>query len=246
MLLCAVLLLGACQSQVEPSPRPSGSVSAVPSLSPSSSAAPTGATSALLDGLVVPQQPGRYAPHDECGKLPGAREFREKLAAAVLARDVDAIAGMAAPEVKLGFGGDDGRARLLTKLKEPDSEVMRELGVILSLGCAATGEGGMTFPWHFAQEVGDVDGYDAMVVTGADVSMLVSPDPKAVVRKRLSWDMVELVAGLYPERPFQQVKAADGMQGYVATDKLRSLLDYRLLADREKGEWRIGAILAGD
>jgi hypothetical protein len=245
MLLCAVALLGACQSQVEPSPSPSGSASAAASPIASQPPSSTGATSALLDGLVVPQQPGRFAPRDECGKLPGAREFREKLAAAVLARDADGIAALAAPEVKLGFGGDDGRARLLAKLKEPDSEVMRELGVLLSYGCANR-DGGMTMPWHFAQDAGDVDGYDAMVVTGADVPMLATGDANAAVRKRLSWDLVELSAGLHSERPFQQVKAADGTQGYVATDRLRSLLDYRLLADRENGEWRISAILAGD
>ena len=44
----------------------------------------------------------------------------------------------------------------------------------------------------------------------------------------------------------ERLKTADGKEGYVATDKVRSLLDYRLLATKVNNEWRITAFLAGD
>jgi hypothetical protein len=160
--------------------------------------------------------------------------------------DAEAVAALASPEVKLGFAGDDGRERFLEKLKEPNGELMGELKRLLAFGCAANEEGGLTIPWHFAQDFGDIDGYSAMIVTGEDVPLHAAADGKSPVRQRLSWDVVEIFAGLYPERPFQQVRAPDGTEGYMPTEKLRSLLDYRLLAAREGGDWRISAIVAGD
>ena len=51
---------------------------------------------------------------------------------------------------------------------------------------------------------------------------------------------------LDPGKPFQQVTLADKSSGFVATDKLRSLLDYRLIASSRNGRWRITSLIAGD
>jgi hypothetical protein len=249
----AVLLLAGCGSQPEgqkaagasanapaSSATPARLAAAVPSPSPAVNPA------ALLDGPVTPAATGRWAPRDDCGDLPGAREFRLRLAEAALRGDAAAIAALAVPEVRLGFGGDDGRARFLERLQAPDGELLGELKALLALGCAADARGGMTMPWYFAQELGDVDGYSTAVVTGVDVPLRAGASAGSQVRRRLSWDMVELVGGLYPDRPFQQVRTLDGAQGYLPTERLRSLLDYRLLASRQGGQWRITAILAGD
>lgn len=239
-LMTATLLLASCGSGSD------GGATSVETGQPSAPASSQAAADPLLDGLVTPQQQGKYAPRDECGKLAGAREFREKLAQAVANNDAAAIAAMASPVIKLGFGGDDGRERFVEKLKAPDGEMIKELAALLPLGCAATGEDGLTIPWHFAQDMGDIDGYSATIVTGADVPLYAKADASSAVSQKLSWDVVLLNAGLYPERPFQQVETRDGKKGFVATDKLRSLLDYRLLANRENGEWKITALLAGD
>jgi hypothetical protein len=77
------------------------------------------------------------------------------------------------------------------------------------------------------------------------VPLLPAPDKKAKPVKAISWDVVEL-KGLKPDDPFQQVTTADGTQGYVATDKLRSLVDYRLLASSRNGEWSIVSLVSGD
>ena len=58
--------------------------------------------------------------------------------------------------------------------------------------------------------------------------------------------MVTLDKGWFPDRPFQQVTGPGGARGYVATGRLRSMLDYRLLATRQGETWRITAFLAGD
>lgn len=230
------LALGGCALPVVPEP------AAVPAVAPD---APDRAA-ALLGGLTTPRQNGPYAPRDDCDRLPGASAFRHKLADAVVRGDAGALAAMASPEVKLGFAGDDGRDRFLARLMRPDDELMAEIARLLPLGCAVNAGGGLTMPWHFAQDMGDIDGFEATIVTGEEVPLRRAADATAPVLRRLSWDLVALDAGLYPERPYQQVRLADGTRGHVETRRLRSLLDYRLLVDREGGEWRITAILAGD
>lgn len=244
LMSCGLLTLAACGKAADPAPTEQAAKPAAASTA--SASAVSADAQALLDGLVAPQQSGKYAPRDECGKLPGAGDFRRALAGAVLARDAGAVAGMAVPEVRLGFGGDDGRQRLRAKLGENGGELFREIEALLRLGCAADAQGGITMPWFFAQDYGDVDSYSAMLVTGADVPLLAAPDAGSAVTQKVGWDLVMLDKGLLPDQPFQQVTALGGAKGYVASDKLRSMLDYRLLATPEDGVWKISALVAGD
>lgn len=187
---------------------------------------------------------GAYAPRDECAKLAGAEAFRQQLAAAVKARDAQAVAELAAEDVKLDFGEGAGRSELIERLTRPDSELWPALDELMALGCAASGENEFTLPWYFAQNI-PIDPYDGMIVTGENVPLLRSAKADAPVVAALNWDAIELVAGLYPDKPFQQVKFGD-KQGYVATGKLRSLIDYRLIAQSDGGAWHIAMLIAGD
>jgi hypothetical protein len=120
-----------------------------------------------------------------------------------------------------------------------------ELDHLLKLGCAAKNQGGLTNPWYFEQHIYKVDQMSGRMVTGEDVPLLPSPDAGATPVQTISWDVVELKA-FKPDMPFQQVSTVDGKQGYMATDKLRSLIDYRLLASRRNGKWSIVTLISGD
>jgi hypothetical protein len=234
-----LLALAGCDRASDPAP-------VQPIEAPPLPSSETSGAGALLDRLVAPRQQGEYAPRDECASLPGARAFREALAAAVQKRDIDAIAALASEDVRLGFGGDDGLARLRAKLGESNGELIDELAGLLALGCAATDGGGLTIPWYFAEEYGDVDSYSAMLVTGREVPLYAGADTRSAVKARLSWNMVTLDEGLRPGDTFQAVTGAGGMKGFMPTDKLRSVLDYRLLAVRQDDGWKITALVAGD
>lgn len=202
-----------------------------------------------LVGVKKPEPPplaqGPYAPRDTCGDLPGASDFREKIAEAVMARDADAFAALAAEDVKLDFDGTSGRAELKKRLTSKDWMLWDELDQLLDLGCAVDNQGGITIPWYFEQHIDKVDQTSGMLVTGENVPLLPSPDPKAKPLKTISWDVVELQE-LKPDDPFQQVTTTDGTGGYIATDKLRSLIDYRLRASRRNGKWSIVSFVSGD
>ena len=193
----------------------------------------------------APLAKGEWAPRDECGAVEGAARFRERLAAAVEARDADALVALAAEDIELDFGGGAGSAELRARLADEDGGLWDELDALMALGCAANDEGGITIPWYFAQDMGEVDPFAAFLVTGEDVPVLTAPSVSADRLDKVSWDLVEL--GSYqPEKPFQEIKVADGGTGFIATDKLRSLVDYRLIASSRNGRWRITAFIAGD
>ena len=188
---------------------------------------------------------GPYAPRDTCTGLKGADEFRQALAAAVEARDADALVALAAEDVKLDFGGGTGWEELKKRLTAEDRQLWQELGELLTLGCSANKQGGLTIPWYFDQSIQGVDPFMGMIVTGERVPVLSSPEEGADTVATLSWDVVEITA-MKPDEPFQKVQTSEDQEGYVATDKLRSLIDYRLLAASRNGNWRIVSLVAGD
>lgn len=208
------------------------------------------AAEGLVEGAAGETAPkladGPYAPRDECAGLPGADAFRQQLAQAVEARDAKALTALAAPDVKLDFGGGAGSAQLQARLDEDNPTLWDELDVLLTLGCAAEGQSGITLPWYFAQEIDAVDPMNGMIVMGENVPLRIAPEADGETVKEISWDVVELIDGLQPEAPFQHVATTKGQQGYIATDKLRSLIDYRLLASSRDGKWSITSLVAGD
>lgn len=192
-----------------------------------------------------PLADGRYAPRDGCADVEGYSQFRSALRSAVEARDADALARLAAPGIRLDFGGGGGRDTLTEQLRAADAKLWTELDALLELGCARQDEG-IVLPWYFAQSLVADDPYSAMLVTGESVPLHRAAAAGSETLEPISWDVVELVDGLAADAPFQHVVARSGTAGYVASEDLRSLLDYRLLADRLDGEWRITALVRGD
>ena len=84
-----------------------------------------------------------------------------------------------------------------------------------------------------------------MIVAGARVPLLAAPRADARPLRLLSWTVVEPLLPDDFEQPFRKVRSG-GVEGYVATARLRSPIDYRLIAGRHAGRWQIDAFLAGD
>jgi hypothetical protein len=84
-----------------------------------------------------------------------------------------------------------------------------------------------------------------MVVTGEDVPLREAPENDGTSSRAISWGVVE-ISNFRPDEPYQQVKTTEGSQGFIATDKLRSLIDYRLSATSRNGKWSIVSFVAGD
>lgn len=191
---------------------------------------------------------GKFAPKDECAAVPDAAAFRSALADAVQRRDVEALVALADAEVKLDFGDGEGQAELRQRLGGQEGmELWRELGELLPLGCAVDDDGNLVLPWFFAQDMDSEDAYAFMLVTGERVPLLPKADADAPPLRLLSWALVEPDEGYDESAAFQPVRTVDGrISGFVAADKLRSVIGYRLIAHRSSGSWKIAAFLAGD
>jgi hypothetical protein len=203
---------------------------------------------------------GHFAPRDECGELEGAGPFLAILHAAIEARDVDVLVALAANDVKLGFGGEFGSDDLRASLSGEDPYLWEALEELTDLGCAANGQGGLTLPWYFSQNIVG-DPFETMIVTGEEVFLHEAPDGTSSRITALNWDAVEIIPAEGGSFEMQEDEAGEswvhvralthgegeaGQEGYVRTEAMRSVIDYRLIASSRNGRWRITALLAGD
>src|SRR6187397_2444490 len=97
------------------------------------------AAEAIVDPAAEPSPlaQGKWAPRDDCAEVEGADQFRERLAAAIEARDADAVVALAADDIKLDFGGGEGTAELRSRLEDDSWDLWEELDALMALGCAA-------------------------------------------------------------------------------------------------------------
>ncbi|QZH75134.1 MAG: hypothetical protein JY451_00370 [Erythrobacter sp.] len=200
----------------------------------------------------LPQQArGPFAPRDECGELPGGQVFLGELRTAIARRDAEALVALTADDVKLDFGGGAGHALLRERLTDEEYRLWDELAEVVPLGCAPGGQARMTMPWYFEQDTG-IDATEALIVTAEEVPLLAAPQADGEVLARLSWDAVAFDYGREPAPngftavDWNDPQADDPVEGFVETNKLRSLLDYRVVALRRNDRWRIVSIIAGD
>ncbi|WP_157083219.1 hypothetical protein [Novosphingobium lentum] len=188
-----------------------------------------------------------YAPGDECSAQPGWPDFHRKLATAVSARDAKALAALAAPDLKLDYGGGSGSDEFVRRLAAPSPDLWAELARIMPLGCAIEG-GIVAMPWYFWNLPDDADAAETMLVVGKAVPLRARAGASAPVIAPLDWAMVTIEPGTFSKTArFTAVRTRAGhLKGFVDSASLRSLLAYRLIAERRNGDWRLTAFVAGD
>lgn len=209
------------------------------------------ASPALAGFTVPPNRPGAYAPRDTCVKTPRARAFMVALRGAIARRNARALVELAAPDVRLDFGGGSGKPLLLSQLTGSEGPALwRELDEAVRLGCAKDA-GNMAFPWIFAQNLGDVDTYEAMVVTGPAVPLYRRANLRTAPIARLNWQIVVAQGNNTgsDEKPSLLTRVSvinSPLEGFVPSDKLRSVIGRRLIVTRHGSRWEITAFVAGD
>src|SRR5690606_37302870 len=139
------------------------------------------------------------------------------------------------------FGGGSGRTELRRRLDAEDSDLWEQLDELMSLGCDGDRQKGMTLPWYFAQEIPG-DPANTAIVTGEGVPVLSQPAEGAKVVDYVSWDAVALTgesdresAAADAPGEYRQVALSEDVTGYIARDRLRPVLDYRLQVNSRNG-----------
>lgn len=209
--------------------------------------------------LAVPSahaEPLTYPPFDDAGQQPTFKAYRDKLLAAIAKRDAAAVVAMASPDVELSFGGDNGRETLRQWLTAPDSEaywvslerVLKEGGTFQDKLFIA--------PWTFhyvAPETMDI--YSVAIVAGKNVRLRAEPSTSGSVVRALSYEVVEMPP--YDQsredrvtnstgREWLRVRTTKGEEGWMASEFLRFLIDYRAGFQHTPQGWQMIFFVAGD
>lgn len=187
-------------------------------------------------------------PVDQCSSQAGFAEFRQSLEIAVQRRNEKALLDLLAPDVMVNFGGDSGRqafARQWGFSQKDQSPLWAELETILALGCALHGEAALipSLAGQFNPE-DDQDLFEKVVVISDKAELRAGTEPGSKVLAKLAWNVVNSVEA--SGDVYMKVRLADGREGWLPADQLRSPLDYRAVIEKRDGQWLITAFVAGD
>ncbi len=204
----------------------------------------------LASPLAAEANAGPLVPRDECVGDQGLAALGEKLRHASRDRDTDALMQLVDDNIQLDFGGGSGKRELEQRLTSPDYNLWNELGAAIALGCgispAMNGDGYASWPWYFSKDIIPLDPFEAFIVTGEHVRLRSGASSSATIIGAVSWDYVRLNDYPPEDAAYAKVETRNGLQGYIAKAYLRSLVDYRLVATKRDGNWRVTAFIAGD
>jgi hypothetical protein len=229
-LLLFVLLVVACGS---PPPTPTVEKPSQPPQAPQAPQAP-------------PVQGPKLAFVDEGTQDPSLVAYRDRLLAAVRARDAKTVLELSDPGIRTSFGGTGGRADLGRKLEETP-ELWRQLETILTLGGTFRGEGAQRSfwaPYVYSAFPDSHDAFATVAVIADEVPLRERPAADAPVVALLSHDLLAADFGNNPQ--WIEVKTADGKNGWVERRSVRSPVDYRAGFMKTDGTWKMMALVAGD
>jgi len=212
-------------------------------------------------------------PRNDLYKDSSLTNFICKLQYAIFKKDKAYLLSIVDPNIKLGFGGDDGKAAF-ERIWEPgknDSPIWFTLSKLISLGGTYSGfflkdedKDGFVFPYVYSVEITDekLDVFSVMMVTGENVNVREKPDKTSKVVGKLSYDIVladynksypafqdKKTEGLtyYGEKEWYYITTQDQkISGYVYWDYVWSPVGYRLFFNKTGDEWRMTGLIAGD
>lgn len=204
----------------------------------------------LLAGAAPNAVPTRLPPVEQCADEQGFGNFRNRLTAAVAARDMTALTALMSDDVHVSFGGRYGKGEFVAFWSQTPAEhakLWRELDRILALGCAARRDGeGVEYralPAMFVTS-GALDGFTTWVaLPGASLRVRPSATAKAAMRVP-AWTVLDAID--HDGGDWVDVRTPKGRRGFVAVGEVRSIIDYRLIIGQRAGQWRITGFLAGD
>ena len=204
-----------------------------------------------------------FRPFDEGPRDPSFAAFRRALIRIVDARDLKALERRMHEDIRVGFGGRNGRVAAV-KAMQDDPERWPTLARILRRGGrfertkwqCRTKDGarpcvlpGFIAPYtYYATPPRGRDAFEIMVITGSGVNVRAAPNRSATIVARLSHRLVTL-----PKKPrgnvpqdWVEIELGRGKTGFVSRRFAVSPIAYRAGFVKEDGRWQMTFFLAGD
>lgn len=211
--------------------------------------------------LNVAAQEERYLkPIDEGTQNISFSQFRSKLINAVKKKDKKYLYSVLDPNIKISFGGDAGIAdfKKIWEIDKPNSEVWKELLLVLNNGGTFTQENGkrteqFCAPYTFTSFPEDLDAFEYNVIFGNNVRLREKPNLSSDIIAKLSYNILKIDFENSIQIPAEsgrfvwyKVETLGGLKGFVSADYVRSPISYRACFEKQKGVWKMTAFIAGD
>lgn len=194
-----------------------------------------------------------FVPRDEALANTDVLALRDRLRAAVAARDVDGLAAAACPDLSLsddGPGGPDELRQMLTPSGTNPQSAVDNRWQVLAETLAAPGyfdaEGEFWMPYHWRIQLpARIDPTQAFFVNGENVNLRQAPDRSGDILTRVSFEVV-LAAGFDPEAEYRAVILSDSTRGYLHRDYLTPMSGARAALVRSpEGIWQLCTFTTG-
>ncbi len=177
----------------------------------------------------------------------GFTAFREPLRTSIADRDASALLAAVDLNIRISFGDVNGREAFERHWKPADasSEVWKELDRILALGGTCQGDDNFVAPYVYAAWPEDVDSFTHAAITGRGVRLRAEADARGRLITSLDYAIVRIADPASRRTPWTAVTTPRG-RGFVASEFVRSPIDYRAFFHRRGATWTLTALLAGD
>ena len=202
----------------------------------------------LLAAATLAAAPPQLLPVDEASKRPDFFSFRARLLRTIARHDTAALLAAVHPQIRNSFG-DDGSIRAfreMWKLGAPRSEIWDALGTVLALGGSFQDEHTFVAPYVFSRWPNQLDAFEHVAVIGADVRVRSRADARATTSASVSFAILPVAGSVTRQDGWTAVRLEDGRVGYVASEYVRSPIDYRATFRFENRQWRLVSLVAGD
>jgi hypothetical protein len=200
----------------------------------------------LATARLAAQQP--LLPVDEASSRPDFFSFRAQLQRAIARHDTAALLAVVHPQIRNSFGDNDGidEFRRMWSIGAADSGIWDVLGTVLGLGGSFQDDDTFAAPYVFSRWPANVDSFEHVAVIGTDVRIRAQPNTGAPVIATMSFAILP-VARLDVEVEGWTAVRVDGNRiGYIASQFVRSPVDYRAIFRYEGRQWKLVTLVAGD
>lgn len=196
-------------------------------------------------------QIGKVQPVDEAIKDPSFFVFRARLFDIIQRRNVADLVGVLDPNIKAGFGGNDGVQNFKKNwtLDKPTSKLWSTLSKAIALGGSFDGTSLFSAPYSYSKFPENADAFENGVIIGENVRVRQDLTASSPILTQLSYDIVKVTDWKPKVRNKQNwisVTLSNGKKGYVAEDYIVSPVGYRAIFEKKNGQWRMTAFVAGD
>jgi len=200
-------------------------------------------------------QPTAVLPKDESAKDPGLSSMVNELKRIIKTKDFNALIKHIHPGIQIGFDGNNGKEAFKQEWSSTpnQSRLWSILKRIIDLGGVFIKEDPknmFVFPYAYEVDLGNIeDAYKLFIVTAKNVNVRENPSLTAKVIGQLSYHVVTIDDAPIneEENEWKHIRKVDKkVQGFVHRDFLYSPSDYRMFLKREKDQWLIYMLLAGD